>query len=74
MYEVEFEIIYLLFDIISIDEVIFFESLIDLIVINIFSIYLLVDGELKIIDLVLIELLYFFEMIIMYELVIEIFS
>lgn len=74
MYEVEFEIIYLLFDIISIDEVLFFESLIDLIVINIFSIYLLVDGELKIIDLVLIELLYFFEMIIMYELVIEIFS
>lgn len=74
MYEVEFEIIYLLFDIISIDEVLFFESLIDLIVINIFSIYLLVGGELKIIDLVLIELLYFFEMIIMYELVIEIFS
>lgn len=74
MYEVEFEIIYLLFDIISIDEVLFFESLIDLIVINILGIYLLVDGELKIIDLVLIELLYFFEMIIMYELVIEIFN
>lgn len=74
MYEVEFEIIYLLYNIISIDEVIFFESLIDLIVINILGVYLLVDGELKIIDLVLIELLYFFEMIIMYELVIEIFN